>query len=164
MNTQYLTLQERVINRLVTDPDILDMTEFSALSSTTSSSRKKRKAKTACSTTFCLAGLILDESQVCMEYGPEGFAVGLEEGEDPPAERWIEHELSLSEHLVDRSIVLIAAKARELWAGAHGEVAAKLLPFYAPDWETKNLATVKPDQVVELLQIINDVFATKAAA
>lgn len=164
MNTQISTLQERVIHRLVTDPEGLNMSEFSAVSTVGAVGAVGRKRKAACRTTFCLAGLILDESQVCMEYGPRGLAVGLEEGEEQPADYWIDHELSLSPRLVDRSAVAIAAKARELWAAAYGEEAAKLLPFYAPDWQTKNLAKVKPPQVIELLQVINEVFATESVA
>ncbi len=165
-HNQYPTLEERVIGRLMTDPDVLDMAEFSALSSAKTSGTKKKRRKTAvaCRTTFCLAGLICDECKVYLEHAPDGRAVGLEEGEDPPAERWINHELSLSKHPVDRSVVLIAAKARELWAAAHGDKAAELLPFYAPDWQVKDLTRVKPGQVIEVLQAINRVVATKSVA
>lgn len=143
MNPQ-LTLKDKVVIRLVSTPECLDMREFSALSE-------------ICGTTFCLAGLILDESGVVLEYSPEGIAVGLEEGEIPPSSYWVAFEVSLSVRPVAPSRVMIAAKARELWAAEFGAAAAKLLPFYAPDWEVdaEDLDQVTPDRVVELLQVIN---------
>jgi len=160
MNPQ-LTLKDKVVIRLISAPECLDMREFSVLS-------EKH------GTTFCLAGLILDESGVVLEYSPDGIAVGLEEGETLPASRWVDYERSILARrrratrspasprrpsTVPSSRVMIAAKARELWAAEFGDAAAKLLPFYADDWvvDAEDLDQVTPERVLELLQAINEV-------
>lgn len=144
MKNPRLTLKDRIVIRLVTTPKCLAMGEFSVVSE-------------GCETTFCLAGLILDESGVFMEYNPDGIAVGLEAGEQLPDSRWIDHETSLSASPVAPERVMIAAKARELWAANHGEVSAMLLPFYGPEWGLNNdeVNQVTAEQMIELLQVIN---------
>lgn len=151
MKNPQLSLKDKVVVRLISAPDCLDMREFSALSES--------------GTTFCIAGLILDVSGVVLEYSPEGIAVGLEAGEAPPASRWVEYEMSISARPVAPSRVMIAAKARELWAEEFGDAAAQVLPFYAPDWEVdaEDLEQVTADRVVELLQVINLVAAQLSA-
>jgi hypothetical protein len=144
MKNPRLSLLQRIIIRLIATPQCFSMAEFSALSG-------------SCGTTFCIAGLILDECGVVMEYSPEGVAVGLEEGEEPPAKRWVEYEISLSAAPVKPHSVMIAAKARELWAADYGDESAMLLPFYGPEWGLDNadVGQVTAVQVVELLQVIN---------
>jgi hypothetical protein len=152
MMHRHLSLKDKVIVRLTMAPECLDMREFSALGS--------------CGTTFCLAGLILHESGVFLEYSPEGIAVGLEEGETPPASHWVDYEISLSARPVAPSRVMIAAKAREAWASEFGDEAARLLPFYGPDWqvEPEDMDQVTAEQVVELIQVINAVAGELIAA
>lgn len=136
-------LKDRIVTRLTREPTCLGMAEFSALSG-------------ECGTTFCLAGTVLDESGVAMEYDTEGCAVGLKEGETPPAERWIDHEMALAAGPVSRSSVMIPAKAREIWAAQYGDESAEMLPFYGADWELDNreMSQVTVEQVVEVLEII----------
>jgi len=148
MKNPQLSLKDRVIIRILTRPECLRMEEFSVTSS--------------CGTTFCLAGLICDECGVSMRYRSNGVAMGLAPGETPPAQRWIRHEMSLSDRPVGRLYVLIAAKARELWAAEYGEKAAKLLLFYAPEWGVarEDLDQVDPMDVVDFLQVVNEYAAT----
>ena len=144
MKKPHLPLKDRIVARLMRDPACLRMDEFSDISG-------------ECGTTFCLAGIILHESGVVMEYGPKGLAVGLEEGESLPSARWVDHEISLSARRVQRSSVMIAAKAREIWAAAYGDESAEMLPFYGPDWglDHREMNQVKAEHVVGVLEIIS---------
>jgi hypothetical protein len=153
MKNALVPLKDQLIHHLVTQPESLDMSEFSRVSA-------------LCVTTFCLAGLILTVSRVGMRYGPEGRAFGLQEAEIPPNARWVTYEVSLSKKPVNPATVVIPAKARELWAAAYGDAAAKLLPFYARDWEleTCHLSQVTPEKLIQLLQVINTVAAEVAVA
>lgn len=148
MNNPSLALKERVVIRLVSRPETLDMRSFSARP------RTKSKRNLFYGLTFCLAGLILDESQVGMQYDSRGAAVALAKGEAPPSRQWVDHELSLAENKVKPSLVVIAAKARELWAAEYGDAAAKLLMFYEPEWNAR-LEDVTAEQVVQFLQVVN---------
>lgn len=153
MTNPIVALKDRLINHLLIQPESLDMSEFS-------------RASALYVTTFCLAGLILTVSGVGMTYGPQGKAYGLREGETLPSAQWVRHEVSLSERAVDPATVIIPAKARELWAKAYGDRAAKLLPFYARDWEldTSRLSQVTPEKLIQFLQVINSVAALAVAA
>jgi hypothetical protein len=108
---------------------------------------------------FCLAGLILDVCDVYMDYGPEGFAVGLESGETPPAPRWLAYEKSIVRKPFDLAVAAIPAKARDLWAAENGARAAKLLPFYGPDWPDVNVADLRAVDIITVLHAINSLFA-----
>jgi hypothetical protein len=153
MKNPLVALEDRMVHRLMTEPECLEMSEFSRVSA-------------LFVTTFCLAGLILDESGVQMEYGPEGRAIALLAGESQPSPRWVAYEMSLSDMNVRREMVVIQAKARELWADQYGDAAAKLLPFYARDWdlEPHEAHQVTPEQVISLLRSVNAVANEVAAA
>lgn len=157
MNNLSPTL-ERVVRRLIAQPETLGMSQFSTLSGTRTS-----KSKSACGTTFCLAGIILDEAGICLEYGPDGVAVGLEEGETPPAAEWLTFEASLTQVAFHVGALTIAAKAREVWAAEYGKEAAKRLPFYGPDFEVESsqLGQVGPQLVIKCVRFINAIFATR---
>lgn len=152
MINRRLPLKDRVVIRLTTNPQNFSMAEFSR--------------QTATGMTSCLAGTILNECGVRMSYSPRGVAVGLAKGETPPSQKWVDYELSLSRKPTSVARVSIAAKARELWAAEHGDVAAELLPFYGPDWEveTSELGSITVEQVIEFLQIVNGIGAGVSAA
>ncbi len=145
MINRRLSLKDRVVIRLTTDPSKFRMSEFSR--------------RTAAGTTFCLAGAILDECGVRLTYSPRGIATGLKKGVAKPSQRWIAYELSISRKPMRVAQVLIAAKARELWAAEHGDVAAEMLPFYGPDWEVKTakLDSITAERVIKVLQVLNQV-------
>lgn len=142
MNNPHLPLKERVVIRLSTDPESLDMSQFES----------------------CLAGLILDVSDIPLAYDAEGSAIGLAKGVNPPSRRWVKHEVYRSG--VDPAKVVIPAKAREVWAKEYGEEAAKLLPFYGQEWgvQPSKLDQVKAEAVIDVLLSINDVAAERVAA
>lgn len=146
MNNRDLSLKDRVIVQLVTHPESLDMGQFSQLPS--------RRQALARGTTCCLAGIILLVSEIAVKYNSRGIAVGLADGEVPPSLQWVEYEMSISAKAVSPEHVIVAAKARELWADEHGNEAAKCLPFYGPDWFPTKLRDVKADDVIELVQCI----------
>lgn len=143
MKKSHLPLKARIDDRLTRDPTCLRMAEFSAISP-------------ECGTTFCLAGIILDESGVVMEYNPDGLAVGLEEGENVPSDRWVDFEMSLRVRRVPRSSVMIAARAREIWAAEYGDESAEMLPFYGANWglDNREMDRVTAAQVLGILEII----------
>lgn len=152
MKQQPSSLIDRAIRRLVTTPSVLDMEHFSVL--------------TDGGTTFCLAGLILDESAVRMEYHPQlRRAIGLAKGERAPAPEWVRHELSIVS-VAHREIlaqdVLIPAKAREIWASAYGVTSAKQLPLYPADWNCVAYDRITADLVVRYLRTEKPVKATTA--
>lgn len=153
MKKPLVALKDRIVRRLMAEPECLNMAEFSRVS-------------VLFVPTFCLAGLILDESRVAMAYGPEGRAIGLLEGEAPPTPSWVRYETSLSEVAVDPATVVIPAKARQLWAADHGDAAAKLLPFYGRDWELEphQMHQVMPERLIQLLEAINAVALDVAVA
>lgn len=154
MQNPLFALKDRILDRLIARPETLDMAEFSRVSA-------------YLVTTFCLAGLILDESGVRLKYSDAGVAVGLADGERKPSQQWVAYEISLSgAPNVDRAFIVMAARARELWAAAYGERAARLLPFYARDWEVdpSQLRTIRPEKVISLLQAINVVAAATSNA
>jgi hypothetical protein len=140
------TLRSRIIARLLHDPECLEMRFFSR--------------KTECRTKFCLAGLILDESDVGMDYDAhDGRAKSLAFSVKPASIGWLEHELKRAQRSHDpvgrarpeRCPLGIAAKAREVWAEAYGVDEARFLPFYAHDWECR-VEDITPDMVVQRLQ------------
>jgi hypothetical protein len=151
MNNQHLPLKERVVIRLSTSPESLDMSAF-AIRQTTQG------------TTFCLAGLILDVSDVTMTYDADGAALGLAKGVTPPSRRWVKHEVYRSG--LEPTKVVIPAKARELWANEYGEEAAELLPFYGTEWgvEPSNLDQVTAEDVINVLLSVNAVAAERVAS
>ena len=143
------SLKDRIMVRLTASPECLNMAEFSMI--------------TACGTTFCLAGLILDESGIPLTYS-HGIASGLGRGVVVPSRRWIAYERSLSTVPVPVHRVLIAAKARELWAAEYGDQAARMLPFYGPDWggTTQELSwRVTSTKLIQVLEAINYLAAHK---
>jgi len=153
MKHHLVALKDRIIRRLMAHPECLNMSEFSRISA-------------LFVPTFCLAGLILDESGVGMQHGGDGRAMGLLACEAQPSPSWIRYETSLSKEIVAPENVVIPAKARELWAIEHGAAAAKILPFYARDWEleTPQLGQITPERLIQLLQTINIVATTVAIA
>lgn len=156
MNNPQPSLKDRIVIRLMSEPEVLNMSEFSILPR-----RKGTRGRraSACGTTLCLAGLILDESGVSMAYSPCGIAIGLREDETPPSLFWLNYECSLSDVPVDPQAVVIAAKARELWAAQYGELSARRLMFYGPEWGVKqcDLHKITAHHVIEFLQAINRV-------
>jgi hypothetical protein len=144
--TDTRTLRSRVIARLVNDPGCLEMRFFSR--------------QTEGGTKFCLAGLILSESNIRMEYDvQDGRARSLPLSVVPPSSGWLEYELKRAQRSHDplgtprpeRCPLAIAAKAREVWSEAYGVDEARFLPFYAHDWECR-VDDVTPDMVVQRLQ------------
>lgn len=115
-----LTLTDRMLVRLSADPGVFDMVEFSV-------SRPGRK-------TFCLGGIILDESKIPLKYNERRIAVGLADGVAEPSKKWLEYERLLVMNAPHESLC-VAAKAREIWAHEHGDYAAMNLPLYVTDWE-----------------------------
>lgn len=140
MKKREKSLTDRVFNRLVRTPSVLGMSQFSE--------------RTPQGTTFCLGGLILDESNVILTYDLQGRASGLAKGQRAPSPFWINHEL-VQLVGVDAEDVLMPAKAREIWAAEHGEYAGKLLPLYAEDWETG--MTYDRVTAIMVLDYLNDV-------
>lgn len=142
MNNPHLPLKERVVIRLSTNPESLDMSQFES----------------------CLAGVILDVSDIPLAYDAEGSAIGLAKGITPPSRRWVKLEVFRSG--LDPVKVVIPAKAREVWAKEYGEEAAKLLPFYGLEWGVgpSELDQVKAEAVIDVLLFINDVAAERVAA
>lgn len=135
----HLPPKEGVIFRLTIQPECLDMRSHSCM--------------TGDGVTFCIAGLILAASSIDMRYGPDGFAIGLELGEKPPSEYWINFEASLSATKVDRAHLVMPAKARETWAAWYGAQSAKLLPFYDADWG-RRLDEVSAQNVIQILEVL----------
>lgn len=163
MDNITLLPKDKVVILLSKEPEILDMREFSARRKPTSKRSSALKQNTRglntsnCGTTVCLAGAILRVANIELEFDKHGFAIGLAEGEIPPSAEWITYERQLSVNPIDPSKVAIPAKAREVYADAHGAAAAKLLPFYGPDWAPTPLGKVTATQVIDLLQIVNRV-------
>jgi hypothetical protein len=140
-------LTNRLIDRLERDPAVLDMREFAMLTNGGDDM------------VFGLAGLILDESGVIMDF-EEDLAVGLmgygermefdllAHDEDEalglarlqlmPQPKWINYDVAIVRGRQGLAItpldVMIPATAREIWAAEHGEHAALQLPLYAADW------------------------------
>ena len=138
-----LSLKNRLLIRLTTQPRCFDMLEFS---------RKTRGGLT----TFCLAGLILDESGVSLRYGRRGIAVGLLDASQRASDHWINYEWSLSTGPLKKNpaIIDIAAKARELWSLDYGSRPAEALPFYESDWG-RPLDQVTSSNAVAVLRYLN---------
>jgi hypothetical protein len=129
-------LTDRMIMRIIDRPRLLDMTYFSAV--------------TPHGTTFCLGGLLLDESNIAMEY-EDGIAVALAKGVPAPSPHWIRFEHTQLIDATDADVVM-QAKMREVWAREHGIEAAEILPLYALDWAPGlTLAQITPQMCVEYL-------------
>jgi hypothetical protein len=140
-------LTDKLIERLKTNPADLDMRKFAMLTNNGDDM------------VFGLAGLILDESGVIMDF-ENGIAAGLmgyeermefdllaHEEEEAlalarrqlmPHPKWINYDVTIvrGRHgLATTPLdVMIPAAAREIWAAEHGERAALQLPLYAADW------------------------------
>lgn len=113
---------------------------------------------TADGPTFCLAGIILDECKVFMEYFND-VAVALDPGEAPPSKHWLRHERSILKggRRLNPDVLKMVAKARELWAEEYDSLSAQWLPFYALDWkdDVGDLSRVRAPHVIDrLLQIL----------
>lgn len=144
--TDTRTLRSRIIARLLNDPGCLEMRFFSR--------------QTDEGLKFCLAGLILNESNIPMEYDAvDGRAKSLAFSVRPASIGWLEHELKRAQRAHDpvgrprpeRCPLGIAAKAREVWAEAYGVDEARFLPFYAHDWECR-VEDVTAEMIVQRLQ------------
>lgn len=143
-------LTDRLITRILENPRVFDMRYFSAI--------------TQEGITYCLAGLILLEDNVLLEYDKRGIAVGLAKGQQPPTPEWTEYELKQVKGAAPGDVI-IQAKAREIWAREHGIEAAEILPLYAEDWEAnasfasleereRALLEITPAKVVGYLRCI----------
>lgn len=93
---------------------------------------------------------------VPVRHNRRGVAIGLGENVAPPAQRWIDDECKRT-GIDDPEVVMIPAKAREIWAAAYGDRAAENLSFYAADWKVKDLRLVTARQMVEYLRFFNRV-------
>jgi hypothetical protein len=137
MKNREKNLTDRIFTRLVRNPGILCMSQFSM--------------QTPKGLTFCLGGLILDESGIRVTYNSQGQASGLAKGQRAPSPYWVNKEVQRLVG-VDGEGVLMPAKARELWAAEHGEYAGRVLPLYPEDWETgMTYERITPEMVLAFL-------------